>query len=442
MAHSLYKAHSFLASGGAVERVAAIRRPGPVAIPDAGAVGRAFSLALAIYAVVGLGFGFTHKSPQAIALGAILIFGVAYMLAQGFADAAPRALDPAHGRLRRRPTSVSYFALQVVAVWLTSGALPADAGAGAAAMGADRARGHQFRPRRHRPGDVPALGLPPGRRRACACTSPTASTPTRCSTGCCAAGVCATQPDLLGAPKNDECRDLKLAGRLALDAAADRAARAIPPVWPLASSVAVNPFLGQTDESLATVGARLARVAGIAVTMPRSWYQERIASGVITDADLSEALASAPAALRPANLAALKSAADVSTPAASALPTIADLAAEVSGIDWPGLISERFGAWAAGYFDEGQALWAAPRGSGAYAAWRAVATHDLTPEIAGLPWVQGGHDSTSSKTVRSARLFPSTNTSLPTPPRGRYSTTPRCRHTLIAIPPIMPSPLP
>ena len=172
---------------------------------------------------------------------------------------------------------------------------------------------------------------------------------------------------------------------LELDAAADRAARAIPPVWPLASSVAVNPFLGQTDQSLATVGARLERVAGARVTMARSWYEERIASGVITDADLSEAFANAPVALRPANLAALKSAAHVSKPTTSALPTIADLAAEVSGIDWPGLIAERFGAWAAGYFDDGQALWAAPRGRGAYAAWRAVATHDLTPEIVGLP---------------------------------------------------------
>ena len=89
VAHSLYKVHSFLASGGAVERVAAIRRPGLVAIPQAGAVGRAFLSALVIYVVVGLGFGLTHKSPQAIALGTILIFGVAYMLAQGFADAAP-----------------------------------------------------------------------------------------------------------------------------------------------------------------------------------------------------------------------------------------------------------------------------------------------------------------------------------------------------------------
>ena len=48
------------------------------------------------------------------------------------------------------------------------------------------------------------------------------------------------------------------------------------------------------------------------------------------------------------------------------------------------MVAERFGSWAAGYFDAGQALWAAPRGKNAYGAWRAVAIHDLTPEIAGL----------------------------------------------------------
>ena len=124
VAHSLYKAHSFLASGGAVDLIAANRRPGPVAVPKAGAVGRAFLLALVIYGGVGFSFGFQHKSPQAIALGAILIFGVAYMFAQGFADAAPRALT------RRTvvyavATSIGYFALQVFAIWLTSGVLPA-----------------------------------------------------------------------------------------------------------------------------------------------------------------------------------------------------------------------------------------------------------------------------------------------------------------------------
>ena len=124
VAHSLYKAHAFLASGMAVDGVAAIRRPGPVAIPNGVAVGRAFVLALAIYAVVGLIFGFTGKSPQAIALGAILIFGVAYLLAQGLADAAPKVLTQ-RTALYSFAAATGYFALQTGAEWLMAGTLPA-----------------------------------------------------------------------------------------------------------------------------------------------------------------------------------------------------------------------------------------------------------------------------------------------------------------------------
>lgn len=188
--------------------------------------------------------------------------------------------------------------------------------------------------------------------------------------------------------------------------AADGAARAIPPVWPLASSVAVNPFLGQAGEDLATTGARLARVAGVSVTMPRGWYQARIAEGRMSNEDLLAAWAQADPRFRPANLAALKAAAESEGPSPVALSTIADLAAKASGIDWPALIVERMGAWAASYFDEGQALWAGPRGRSAYAAWKAVATHDLTPEIAGLPGfalhVSEAPDAASALTARVA----------------------------------------
>ena len=169
-----------------------------------------------------------------------------------------------------------------------------------------------------------------------------------------------------------------------LSRAVEQAVRAIPPVWPLASSVAVNPFLGQSHEDLATAAARLARAAGTAVTMPRSWYRKRIADGRIGEADLAAALAAAPGGSGGLDVAALKAAVAVKMPPPRALPTVAELAAEASGFDWPGLIAERCGGFAAGLFDEGQALWASPRGRGAYAEWRAVATHDLTPEILGL----------------------------------------------------------
>jgi len=134
VAHSAYKAHAFLSAGGAVEGVAAIRKPGPVAVPNLGAVTRAFLVALVIYGVVyaflGFTFDFGGKSPQAVALGAILIFGVAYLLAQGFADEAPQALTQRTAAYAGIVT-VSYLVLQRASEWLTSGTLPATPTAGA-----------------------------------------------------------------------------------------------------------------------------------------------------------------------------------------------------------------------------------------------------------------------------------------------------------------------
>ena len=167
--------------------------------------------------------------------------------------------------------------------------------------------------------------------------------------------------------------------------AADRAARAIPPLWPLASSVAVNPFLGQTGEPLAIAAARLRRTGGIALTMPRAWYVARLRSGEIADADLEAALDAAPQGMRPATLAALKQAAEAERPKPQAIPTVAELARDLSSIDWPRLVEDRISHFASAYYDQGQALWVgAPPARGAWAAWRAVAMHDLTPEIVGL----------------------------------------------------------
>ena len=123
VAHSLYKTHAFLTSGSAVDTVAAIRRPGPIAVPGIKAVAMAFVLALAIYAAVAVGFGVEHKSAQSIALGAILILGVAYLLAQGLADAAPWALTWRTG-LYGAGAAIGYFALQTAAEWLTAETLP------------------------------------------------------------------------------------------------------------------------------------------------------------------------------------------------------------------------------------------------------------------------------------------------------------------------------
>lgn len=168
--------------------------------------------------------------------------------------------------------------------------------------------------------------------------------------------------------------------------AAEQAARAIPPAFPLDATVAVNPFLGQTGEDLAAAAARLARVAGLRITRTGAEYSAAIRDGRISEDDLAGALGAALSPLRPADTAMLRRAAERlgDAPAPRALPTVADLAAQVTGIDWPALIDMCIGLWAAGHFDRGQALWSPAPGASAFAAWRAWALHDLTPEIAGL----------------------------------------------------------
>ncbi|WP_193176925.1 YbcC family protein [Oricola nitratireducens] len=166
--------------------------------------------------------------------------------------------------------------------------------------------------------------------------------------------------------------------------AAEAAARAIPPAFPLESTVAVNPFLGQTGENLATASARLARVAGVQLARARSDYAAGIAAGCITDDDLAEALIANASPLKPRDVAALKAKASEISPAPAAFPTVADIAAEITGIDWPAVFERSFGLWAAGQFDRGQALWSPAPGARAYAAWQSWASRDLTPEIAGL----------------------------------------------------------
>ena len=168
--------------------------------------------------------------------------------------------------------------------------------------------------------------------------------------------------------------------RTSIHAAAAAASAAIPPLWPLAATVAVNPFLGHAAEPLALTAARLAR-AGVRATPSPEHVAARFAAGTITDADVAAALA---AAGRPGDAGQVR--ASVTRPAVPpvAIATIADLASEATGRDWTGVVAERFGHWAGAYLDAGQALWAAPVAAHPWAAWRTTATHDLTPEIMGL----------------------------------------------------------
>lgn len=166
---------------------------------------------------------------------------------------------------------------------------------------------------------------------------------------------------------------------LEIISAARSAMGAIPPAFPLSATVAVNPFLGLSGMGLEQAADRLGRVGGLRLTLPRSHFAAKLRAGEITDADLAAAAADAGL-----TLSDLTAALDGPETEAVPLATIADLAAEVSGIDWPAILLDRIGSFCAARFDQGQALWPLAGAGGLYSAWRAHATHDLTPEIAGL----------------------------------------------------------
>jgi uncharacterized protein YbcC (UPF0753/DUF2309 family) len=179
--------------------------------------------------------------------------------------------------------------------------------------------------------------------------------------------------------------------RAALEAVIDSACRKIAPLWPLKHFVAVNPFLGFTGQTFARTCATMKRVAGADMLMPRAFYREALAAGVIDDAALDEALAAAgPGA--PADVPALKAAlarepgprevpAVVAT-VAEVLDTLAEGDREASLV---GFMIDEISRFCAAYWDEGQASWKSPvRLHRPWAAWRMLARHDRNPETMGI----------------------------------------------------------
>ena len=179
-----------------------------------------------------------------------------------------------------------------------------------------------------------------------------------------------------------------------IEAAIAAACGKIAPLWPLKHFVAVNPFLGFSGQPFGATAATLKRVANVDILMPRGFYREAIASGVIDDAALEAALRQASAEIdRPSGVDALKRAA-LEEPASRVRPpavvsTVAEVLDSLSDGDRQaslvGFMIEEISKWCAAYFDEGQASWRMPqRELSPYAAWRRWARYDLGAEAMGV----------------------------------------------------------
>jgi uncharacterized protein YbcC (UPF0753/DUF2309 family) len=169
-----------------------------------------------------------------------------------------------------------------------------------------------------------------------------------------------------------------------LGAALRSATRIVAPLWSLENFVAVNPYLGMADRRLDQVAEHLARVAGARTTMPAAFYLAAIDEGRMDATDIARALAGR----RPApatDIDELLRLAARDEAASARVGTVADVAATCTGVDWPRLVTDRMSAWAAAYFDTGQAIWRSAHADDApFSAWKLEGGTDRTPEINGL----------------------------------------------------------
>jgi len=390
VAHSFYKAHAFLSSGSAVEIARAAKVPGKGAKVPAGRIVFAYLASAGIVTGVATAMGFPLlDKPMNLALAAIMTLPLSHLMAKGASGALSLRLI---GRtaLAVAATALSFYVLERVGGRVLGRVIPEHGEPSQPLTIVVAAVIATF-------GLVTLLQLLlPGMYRSPAW----AKAWVHVRNGLYAnayfdrlvgAARVEMKPSKSASAASTKAKAGAPASPEAVKAAIDEATHDLAPVWPLKTFVAVNPFHGLADHTVFTAARMVARTAGARMTMPRSFYAEALASGRITEAHLAEALNEATARDEvelPANAKALVELLKSGTeaPATALVPTVADVVGPLTGRDWSLIMTERIGAWASTYFDEGQASWPSPwRDQGPYAAFRAEALVDATPEILGAP---------------------------------------------------------
>jgi len=165
-----------------------------------------------------------------------------------------------------------------------------------------------------------------------------------------------------------------------------KACKKIAPVWPLENFVAVNPYLGLADLPFEQAADRLAKVGGIEMTLPISFYLNALEEGKLKKTDIEAVLYKKGYFEGAENfIGNLKKMMNENENLHPKAQSLTDVASGLTGQDWNRFVTDRITSWAAAYFDEGQTLWnSTDQKQGIFSAWHKEALTDRTPEIMGL----------------------------------------------------------
>lgn len=178
--------------------------------------------------------------------------------------------------------------------------------------------------------------------------------------------------------------------------AVDIACARIAPAWPLDRLIAVNPWWGYVDHPIAEAAAELAALGGARLTMPRAWFRERAARGLLNESHVTRAhamLGASPGAPEirsarvelPQVLQAMREGTDPVWPVVELMTDVVDATRErVRHAAWRDFVVEHVSHACGAWFGEGQATWPAARDHGLYGLWL-----DMSQQDAGVRLLMG-----------------------------------------------------
>ncbi|MEZ6095849.1 MAG: DUF2309 domain-containing protein [Pirellulaceae bacterium] len=177
----------------------------------------------------------------------------------------------------------------------------------------------------------------------------------------------------------------------------------IAPVWPLQDYVAVNPYLGVSDQHFLKARESFRRVSDLELLMPLNYYRSQFDNGEFDRSDIDDAIdeltadGTSGAEQIDVNLvvAHLRSPAKPSPTADSPASkeenrtrlfhTYAEAIDKTRGTHWRRTILEEISKHCSAHYDQGQAFWASPwREHSNYQAWQLTLQHDLSLSILGI----------------------------------------------------------
>lgn len=171
---------------------------------------------------------------------------------------------------------------------------------------------------------------------------------------------------------------------------AQQACGRMPPLWPLHSFVAVNPFVGLAERSFADVCELMQRVTHEGMLMSHDYFLQAQQEGRVGQAELAEAVTlvtgeSSADGVQKRVGEALAWLARPGQPQVAPVLAVSDVVASLQGREWQTLAVEEISKWCAAYYDEGQSAWRMPwRKQPLLRAWRQAALVDPTAEMLGL----------------------------------------------------------